>query len=304
MWDAEVIYTFSQLWFTASQSSEVGWKETPDWKIMALSGLTIDTIDTVGPATQESGESGATDTRVVKATLIGSFDLLKESRDKVEKKYGESFIKVFVSTLSLGSTMGEDGFPCPTSEESILQDFVSYIHNFTFIAWDEAGESGFECQRSILELAEHALKAITALDSSRVKDDWSQASREWVENAINSFHPDDPESAAKANKIIGRLLEVRDKEGIVRFQSQFELYALGRKLFITQLGNIGIGPACMAPGDIVCLLFGGSSLYVIRRISLQEYLFLGECYVHGLMNGEAMDRYQKGEVSAEWFYLR
>lgn len=34
-----------------------------------------------------------------------------------------------------------------------------------------------------------------------------------------------------------------------------------------------------------------------------EYLFLGECYVYGMMDGEAMTMLESGEAIVEWVYL-
>ncbi len=57
--------------------------------------------------------------------------------------------------------------------------------------------------------------------------------------------------------------------------------------------------------DLICLLFGGNSLYVLRpTTNPDEYLFLGDCYVHGLMSGETMEQYEKGELSSRYFHLR
>jgi len=40
-------------------------------------------------------------------------------------------------------------------------------------------------------------------------------------------------------------------------------------------------------GDVIFALRGGSMLYVLRPKG-DEYVFIGECYVHGLMDGEAL----------------
>lgn len=62
----------------------------------------------------------------------------------------------------------------------------------------------------------------------------------------------------------------------------------GRRMFWTDRGYLGIGPASMAEHDIICLFFGGQVLYVLRDAGLGVYECVGECYVHGLMDGEAL----------------
>lgn len=50
---------------------------------------------------------------------------------------------------------------------------------------------------------------------------------------------------------------------------------------------MGMFPAACRIGDIVVVLSGGPSAYLLRQRRI-GYAFLGECYVHGIMNGEAM----------------
>jgi hypothetical protein len=68
------------------------------------------------------------------------------------------------------------------------------------------------------------------------------------------------------------------------------------KIFLTETGYLGFGPRCLRLGDVVCVLFGGGTPYVRRPTSVpDEYLFLGPAYVHGLMDGEAIDAWEKGK---------
>jgi hypothetical protein len=41
-------------------------------------------------------------------------------------------------------------------------------------------------------------------------------------------------------------------------------------------------------GDVICVLYGGEVPYVIRPCGNGLYKFIGACYVHGLMDGEAL----------------
>ncbi|KAF2489317.1 HET-domain-containing protein [Lophium mytilinum] len=60
-----------------------------------------------------------------------------------------------------------------------------------------------------------------------------------------------------------------------------------RCLFITLTGFIGIGPKHAAPGDLVCLLYGGDVFYIIRKY-FGQHQFVGDAYVHNAMNGELL----------------
>lgn len=77
-----------------------------------------------------------------------------------------------------------------------------------------------------------------------------------------------------------------------------------RVLFKTKLGFMGLGPWDTEAGDSLCVFYGGPALYLLRRsvgdipttVSPTSQLgphssfhFVGESYVYGLMDGEAMN---------------
>ncbi|KAF2111071.1 hypothetical protein BDV96DRAFT_650180 [Lophiotrema nucula] len=61
-----------------------------------------------------------------------------------------------------------------------------------------------------------------------------------------------------------------------------------RKAFVTGDGFFGIGPASAHHGDIVAVFPGGRVPFVLRKAASGQYRLIGECYVHGLMDGEAL----------------
>jgi len=58
-----------------------------------------------------------------------------------------------------------------------------------------------------------------------------------------------------------------------------------RRMFWTQNSSYGLGPQCMRTGDIVVVLYGGNTPYVLRPRG-NEYIFMGQAYVDEIMNGE------------------
>ncbi|KIW16866.1 hypothetical protein PV08_04056 [Exophiala spinifera] len=62
-----------------------------------------------------------------------------------------------------------------------------------------------------------------------------------------------------------------------------------RRLFMTAGGKLGIGPAGTKRGDYLYLLAGATHPCLLRQVKyrLDLYQLVGECYVHGIMNGEA-----------------
>jgi hypothetical protein len=80
-------------------------------------------------------------------------------------------------------------------------------------------------------------------------------------------------------------------------------YGLMRNVvFTTSTGHFGTGDDTVEPGDLVCVLFGGNTPFILREID-NHYILVGECYVHGMMHGEAMAMLESGEVEEEWFEL-
>lgn len=74
---------------------------------------------------------------------------------------------------------------------------------------------------------------------------------------------------------------------------------VNQAFFVTREGYIGIGPPDMARGDEVWVLFGGKVPFILRSTGNAEdqpcknsndYTLVGNAYVHGIMDGEAVDR--------------
>jgi len=68
-----------------------------------------------------------------------------------------------------------------------------------------------------------------------------------------------------------------------------------RALNVTDDGLVGLGPGVTQPGDELCYIMGRSVPCLLRRLpELQgeggegKYQFVGEVWVYGLMDGEAM----------------
>lgn len=81
-----------------------------------------------------------------------------------------------------------------------------------------------------------------------------------------------------------------------------------RCVFSTTSGRLGVGPARMQPGDTVAILYGGEVPLILRpsqRYSRKAtHELVGNCYVHGIMDGEAVLEHKAVGKEDEWFYLR
>jgi hypothetical protein len=80
------------------------------------------------------------------------------------------------------------------------------------------------------------------------------------------------------------------------FMRKFLNVCSSLRFFITADGHIGMGPFAMQEKDVVVVLFGGPVPYILRPKG-GHYELVGECYVHGIMEGKAIyDLKEKGEL--------
>ena len=61
----------------------------------------------------------------------------------------------------------------------------------------------------------------------------------------------------------------------------------------TQNGLFGLGPPDAYQGDLVCIILGASTPFLLPKKEAIEgqrrlYQLVGECYIYGLMNGEGL----------------
>ncbi|PMD21174.1 hypothetical protein NA56DRAFT_556793, partial [Hyaloscypha hepaticicola] len=72
-----------------------------------------------------------------------------------------------------------------------------------------------------------------------------------------------------------------------RFQRAVAAACVNRTFFISKSGYMGMGPKGLTVGDLICLVLGCEVPLLLRKNG-DHYLLVGECFVWGLMDGEAM----------------
>ena len=76
----------------------------------------------------------------------------------------------------------------------------------------------------------------------------------------------------------------------------------GREVFIGENGLCGLVPDHAERRDLICVLFGCDVPVVLRR-EADHFTFIGECYVRGLMYGEAIGALERGDVISKQFEI-
>ena len=96
------------------------------------------------------------------------------------------------------------------------------------------------------------------------------------------------------------LFDLSDGESfLARFRDTTKM---NRRLLISVKGMLGMAPIKAKKGDVICVLFGCSVPLLLRqRHSQEEYEFIGECYLDGYMNGEALDS-MEAECDSLWTF--
>jgi len=101
-----------------------------------------------------------------------------------------------------------------------------------------------------------------------------------------------PGLASKAKLTLNRWLHPREWRDTVN-DVDLWLYSAndGTRLFTTDNFDaiIGTGPEGLRVGDIVGVLYGGDVPFILHPDGQGQYTLIGECYVSGIMQGEALD---------------
>jgi hypothetical protein len=64
-----------------------------------------------------------------------------------------------------------------------------------------------------------------------------------------------------------------------------------RRLILSKRKYLGLAPELTEPGDKICILGGGSVPFILRQEE-GRWISVGECYIHGIMDGEAVDDFK------------
>ncbi|KAF4973369.1 hypothetical protein FSARC_347 [Fusarium sarcochroum] len=77
------------------------------------------------------------------------------------------------------------------------------------------------------------------------------------------------------------------------FWTRIALSAFDKRGFSTAAGMIGLGNRDIQVGDSICILAGGKMPFILRQVEGPgggvAYQYIGQAYVHGIMDGEMMD---------------
>ena len=66
-------------------------------------------------------------------------------------------------------------------------------------------------------------------------------------------------------------------------------FAGNPQFMVTQSGRLGLAPRNAELGDVVAVFLGGRMPLLLRPTTTHQFLFVGQCHIHQMMHGEAME---------------
>ncbi|PMD34353.1 hypothetical protein L207DRAFT_497721 [Hyaloscypha variabilis F] len=95
------------------------------------------------------------------------------------------------------------------------------------------------------------------------------------------------------------------------FEDVLEKTVENRGFCVTENGYFGLVPRRARVGDHIIVLFGGCTPFVVRERKGWDspssekcyWQLVGEAYVHGMMDGEALAGLKEGESSEEFILV-
>ncbi|KAM0261945.1 hypothetical protein ACHAQJ_001949 [Trichoderma viride] len=97
---------------------------------------------------------------------------------------------------------------------------------------------------------------------------------------------------------ISQLVSFSKQKDPFKWSHEAVLVTRYRRFAITREGYFVLGPDALQQGDVVAVLRGGKTPFLLRRVRTSgdadtdtqgRWILVGECYVHGLMDGEGWD---------------
>lgn len=137
-------------------------------------------------------------------------------------------------------------------------------------------------------------------DALSVTNEPSDESRTWLRMAMDYCHEDNEVAAESGTRLMEKLFPQSGDR--TRFYGSLLQTLAGKNFFTTSQGYIGFGLSSLRAGNVICVMLGGSP-YALRSIESGEFLFIGECFLHGFMRGEAITEWKAGNLALNTFIL-
>ena len=219
------------------------------------------------------------------------------SRSEVGRK-DESFgslEKKWLSTLVQARDFKPDTITSLTELSELISQYSEYWHSedrAAFLLNGIAETRSINRERSMNERRNIIVAYLQTLLCGRFRPQ-TRLMEDHIEMILNGQHP-----VSKSTP------ESPQHDLLAKICSAFESGMRGRTFILTRNGRMGACPETTQVGDRVCVLFGCSVPVILRKVHVEKaYKFVGECYLSGFMDGEAIAKLDEGKFKEEEFLL-
>ncbi|KAK1966578.1 hypothetical protein LY78DRAFT_42103 [Colletotrichum sublineola] len=178
------------------------------------------------------------------------------------------------------------------AETRTLLHFHSYYRACVRLASPSGSEDVQDLAPELLASLWKTMTCERAQLSDRIEVDLLEKFKAFVAGMDTWLTTEDPEAAKKALFSFiaaGQLIE----KSVIGF-------GVPRRFFRTAEGRFCMAPREARVGDVICVLLGSEVPFVIRPTRRGMYEMIGEAYVSGIMDGEALSgRYDKVDIMLE-----
>jgi hypothetical protein len=126
------------------------------------------------------------------------------------------------------------------------------------------GGSLFDAFVGLISVGRHT-DQFTTVQKYEPLDRWKGVTRQWLLNDL-------PETEDSMSNLM---------------EGTMNLYT-GRTILTSDRGYLGLGPTRAQPGDRICVILGASYPMILRELPSRNFQVIGECYIQGLMDSEAV----------------
>ena len=191
---------------------------------------------------------------------------------------------VLASISKLGQPAGYNKDPHRKRLSRLWSDIAAWL---ALIEDLPSAEYESKITASLRTFTADAREAMSFIDKANNKQFSFQI---WRENLASNRSDNEPPPA---------LAGISKDDGIRpwRFELAVRDTLLNRQFFITSDSRMGLELDDMREGDLIALFLGTQVPFVVREVASDVYIKVGECYVHGITDGEAMQDTAKWHAS-------
>ncbi|KLP09506.1 related to HET-6OR heterokaryon incompatibility protein (het-6OR allele) [Fusarium fujikuroi] len=282
--DATARFTMKPGSFKSSNTMEMRMRSLDGGQSLELRGLHIDKIK-------------ETNNKWAYQDIMAMGSMAIDHRCLLEDQYGSEIITPTVLTMINGRVQSIVGELSRPTDNSYLNSFAAFAFQSLLMVFSnkDYNEKFLKAMIQLIKMAVQTYLSVPQNESIFGEPEvW-----EFIDDRLDQLSPEDTETISSYVDILERIFSDIGEDAAA-FSGNL-VHSHGKKFFITEKGYLGTGPCCLEAGDSVCILFGGDTPYIVRpnSPSSDKYLFLGNTYVHGIMEGEAIATWEEQKDSQD-----